>query len=359
MLGILKAGGAYLPLDPLLPKDRLRFMANDARARIILTQQPYAGMWAGQNAMVLNLETGHKTIARHPTHNPAGRAGPKNLAYVLFTSGSTGAPKGVAVEHQQLLNYLHSITETLDIPPRAAFAMVSTFATDLGNTAIYPALCSGGCLHIIAQNQAADAGALAEYFARHPIDCLKIVPSHLAALLAFSQPEKILPRQRLVLGGEAASWDLIKKTHALAPGCHIFNHYGPTETTVGVLTHRIMPEHIKDAAGIVPLGRPIANTQIYLLDAHLQPVPVGVPGQIYIGGANVARGYLHHPDLTAEKFITPPFPGLEAAPGVAPARLYSTGDVARYRPDAFIKKPFDTEDLILVANRLVESGSVR
>ena len=152
----------------------------------------------------------------------------------MFTSGSTGTPKGVLVEHQQLANYVHGVVARLDPPSGASFATVSTIAADLGNTSIFSALCTGGCLHIIAEARLSDPDAMAEYFARTHIDCLKIVPSHLEALLASSHPEHVLSCGRLVMGGEASSWRLVERIKTLAPQCAIFNHYGPTETTVGV-----------------------------------------------------------------------------------------------------------------------------
>jgi amino acid adenylation domain-containing protein len=313
MLGVLKAGGAYVPLDPTLPKERLAFLLDDTQAPVLLTQQPLAARLPAtrQKLHVILLDTDWEVIAQQPAQNPASQVQGKNLVYVLFTSGSTGQPKGVAVEHRQLLNYVHGITARLELPAQANYATVSTFAADLGNTVIFPALCGGGCLHVIPYERATDPDALADYVRRHQIDCLKLVPSHLAALLAAAQPEQIMPRQRLVLGGETCHWELIKKAQALAPNCVIFNHYGPTETTVGVLTYRISPPSTSGprypSPSTVPLGRPLANTQIYLLDSSQQPVPVGVPGEVYIGGAGVARGYLNRPELTAEKFITDPF----------------------------------------------------
>jgi hypothetical protein len=151
------------------------------------------------------------------------------LVYVLFTSGSTGHSQGRRVEHRQLVNYVDSISEVLDLPPGSSYASVSTFAADLGNTAVFPALCSGGTLHVISQDRVTDAEAFAEYCSRHSIDCLKIVPSHLQALLTAPRPERALPKRRLVLGGEAAGWPLISKVHELAPDCIVFNHYGPTK----------------------------------------------------------------------------------------------------------------------------------
>ncbi|HEY7492545.1 MAG TPA: amino acid adenylation domain-containing protein, partial [Candidatus Tectomicrobia bacterium] len=331
MLGILKAGGAYVPLDPVLPQARLAGMVEEARPRVLLTQERLLARLPTPGGPVVCLDTEWEVISRHSAENPSSGVRPEHLAYVLFTSGSTGQPKGVAVAHDNLCNYVHSIAERLVLPAGASYATVSTFAADLGHTAIFPALVTGGCLHVVSQECATDPNAFADYFRRHAIDCLKIVPSHLAALLGSLPSGEVLPRQRLVMGGEACGWDLVERVRKLAPECLIFNHYGPTETTVGVLTHAIAPGEAAVHTATVPLGRPLGNTQVYLLDAQLRPVPIGVPGEVYIGGANVARGYLQQPALTAERFLPDPFSGEPSA------RLYRTGDMARHRPDGVIE----------------------
>lgn len=327
MLGILKAGGAYLPLDPNIPEERLDLMLQDAQVQVLLTQEKLLSRLPASTAQVVCLDNWEAD--QNSFENPLSSVTRENLAYVIYTSGSTGTPKGVAVEHRQLCNYLHGILEKLDLPDTASFATVSTFAADLGNTVIFSALCTGGCLHIISPERATNPVALAEYCRRHPIDCLKIVPSHLNALLTTANPEEILPSQLLILGGEAASWDLVTQVQQLKPSCQILNHYGPTEATIGVLTYKV--EHKAAPSKAVPLGRPLANTQIYLLDEHLQPVPIYVPGELYIGGANLARGYLNRPELTQERFIPNPFTEVEGS------RLYKTGDLARYLPDGNIE----------------------
>ncbi len=336
LLGVLKAGGAYVPLDPQLPPDRLAFILAETHSPVLLTQQQLAEKLPELGTHVICLDTSWKDFAQASQENCVSKVIAEDLVYVIFTSGSTGQPKGVAIEHRQLFNYLNGILARLELPTGASLATVSTLAADLGNTAIFPSLCTGGCLHMISQERAFDPNALADYFCRYPIDFLKIVPSHMAALLTASHPEQILPGQCLVLGGEATGWDLIKKLLSLAPDCAIFNHYGPTETTVGVTTYRLAQDQPKrkmkdNGQTTIPLGRPMANIQIYLLDSYRQPVPIGVPGELYISGNSLGRGYLNRPDLTAEKFIPNPF---SDKPG---AGLYKTGDLARYLPDGNIE----------------------
>ena len=329
LLGVLKAGGAYLPLDPVEPRHSLGFVLGDARPQLLVTQARLrAGLPAACPETVL-LDADWPLIARESSARPASRTGPDHLLYVIYTSGSTGQPKGVPITHRQMLNYLAGLYRRLDLPPGAGYAMVSTLAADLGCTMLYPALTGGGCLHLLPEHRVADPAALAEYFERHAIDALKIVPSHLAALMTYSRPQAVLPRQRLVLGGEASRWEWIEQIQALAPDCLVLNHYGPTETTVGVMTRRL--ERATGRRGPVPLGRPIANAEVYVLDRHLRPVPIGVTGQLHIGGIALARGYLDRPALTAERFIPDPF---SSTPG---DRLYQTGDLARHLPDGNVE----------------------
>jgi len=350
LLGILKAGGAYLPLDPALPVEGLAFRLQDAQSPVLLTQQSLAKTLPQLPVQIVSLDADWQNIAQSSDANLPSITVSNNLAYTLFTSGSTGTPKGVAVEHGQLLNYIYGITDRLDLPIGSSFATVSTFAADLGNTSIFSALCMGGCLHVVSQERASDPEALADYFRRYPIDCLKIVPSHLAILLASSQSRYILPYRRLILGGEAASWELIETIQQRSPGCQIFNHYGPTETTVGVLADRIEDNSVSDRTQTVPLGRPLANTQVYVLDQQLHPVPIGVPGELYIGGGGLARGYLNRPELTSERFIPNPF--------VSETRLYKTGDVARYLPDGKLEFLGRTDYQIKVRGFRIEVGEI-
>jgi amino acid adenylation domain-containing protein len=353
MLGILKAGGVYVPLEPSQPVERLGYMLEDVRPLAVLTQQRLLESFPAHTAPVLCLDADRDELARERGDNPPGGAAAGNLAYIIFTSGSTGRPKGVLVEHRQLVNYVHAIEERLSLSPGESYATVSTFAADLGHTCIFPSLSFGGCLHIISQERASDPAALSDYFTRQPVDVLKIVPSHLEALLASPAPEKVLPRRRLILGGESSRWELIETVRRLAPGCEIFNHYGPTETTVGTITFHVEEGSIGEHAANIPLGRPIANAEIYLLDGELRPVVTGMLGELYIGGAGVARGYLSHPAMTAEKFVPNPF---ATQPG---ARLYRTGDLARYRPSGDIEFAGRADNQIKFHGYRVELNEIR
>ncbi|MBE7384650.1 MAG: amino acid adenylation domain-containing protein [Leptolyngbya sp. SIO1E4] len=388
LLGILKAGGAYIPLEPALPEEGIAFRLQDARVAVLLSQQQLAERLAEPRTPLVCLDSEWEIIAQESQANPSSQVTAENLAYVLFTSGSTGKPKGVAVEHQHLFNYVNAISEELNLSACTGFANVSTFAADLGNTTLFSSLCRGGCLHLVSQERASNPEALANYFQRYPVDCLKIVPSHLTALLTASHPEQILPQQRLILGGEVCRWDLIEQIQNYAPDCLIFNHYGPTETTVGVLTYLIngaTPAVTSRRGETVPIGHPIANTQIYLLDAYLQPVPIGVPGELYISGAGVARGYLNRPDLTTERFVANPFgevggrksevgsqeikdrsqeSGVRKANNEQPITdngqpiLYKTGDLARYLPDGNIEFLGRIDHQVKIRGFRIELGEI-
>ncbi|HEX9732039.1 MAG TPA: amino acid adenylation domain-containing protein [Thermoanaerobaculia bacterium] len=319
MLAVLKAGGAYVPLDPGAPPRRLERQLRDAGAAWAVT---VGDLEAALPEGVGRVLAEPSATQSEPDTNPSPAAGPDHLAYVIYTSGSTGRPKGVAVEHRQLHAYSQGILGLLR-SGELSFATVSTLTADLGNTAILAALMTGGALHLVSEGRLADGDALGEYLERHHVDGLKIVPSHLAALLSCSRPERLLPRRCLVLGGEAASWPLIERVRALAPRCAIFNHYGPTEATVGAVATRLTDEPANRAAP--PIGRPLAGAEAHVFGRGLAVTPPGVPGELHLGGAGVSRGYLGQPRRTAERFIPHP-----AASG-AGERLYSTGDLARWR----------------------------
>ena len=347
LLGILKAGGAYLPLDPTLPTAALAFRVQQAQLEIVVTQPILADQLSQSSVQPVYVDDA-KQVAES-TDNPSDIATPNNLAYVLFTSGSTGQPKGVGIEHRQVIHYLHGILPQLHLSPGASFAHVSTFAADLGNTILFAALCTGGCLHLLSQSRLMDPALLAEYCRRHPIEVLKIAPSHLKALMDTAAPTALLPRHCLILGGETVTWDLVNRIRQFSP-CRLLNHYGPTEATVGVLTHPI--EGQSSDAATVPLGQPLPQAQIYLLDHCQQLVPVGVVGELYIGGAQLARGYQHRPDLTSERFIPNPF---SAEPG---ARLYRTGDLARHLPDGRLEFLGRVDDQVKIRGFRVELGEI-
>ncbi|WP_437796533.1 amino acid adenylation domain-containing protein [Sorangium sp. So ce693] len=351
LLGALKAGAAYVPVDPKFPRERLRAVVEDSGARVVITQERWAGAFDGPGPALLFLDRDAGALAAEPDA-PIGRtARPENLAYLIYTSGSTGRPKGVAVEHRHLVNYVRGVLARLPLAEGGGMALVSTVAADLGHTSLFGALCSGRALHVLSEARIFDPDATAEYMSRHGVEALKIVPSHLAALLEAARPERVLPARCLVVGGEASSWELIERIRALAPGCTVVNHYGPTETTVGSLTWQIDPADGRSGA-TVPIGRPLPNTQAYVLGVNFEPMPVGVPGELYLGGAGVTRGYHARPELTAERFVPDPFGGV---PG---GRLYRTGDRARLLANGAIEFLGRTDHQIKLRGHRVELGEI-
>ncbi|HYK41881.1 MAG TPA: amino acid adenylation domain-containing protein, partial [Thermoanaerobaculia bacterium] len=356
LLGIWKAGGGYVPLVPDHPPARLSQQISQSACRLLITDSRSRGNFAGYDGETLDFDADRSLLETAPSVNPPSSARPSNLAYVMYTSGSTGVPKGVRVRHENLVNYTHFIArDLLGIRPGSrsplSFATVSTLAADLGNTAIFPALITGGCLHVIPYETAMEAGRFEEYVSRNPIDVLKIVPSHFAALFA-SGGRRVLPRRTLILGGEALPWDLVDRIQSSGATAEIVNHYGPTETTVGSLTFRVPTAAGGRFSSTVPIGRPIANTQVFVVDPEGQPVPMGVAGELFIGGAGVASGYQNVPTETAERFVADLLP--EAGGG----RVYRTGDRVRHLPGGDLEFLGRMDDQVKIRGFRVEPGEV-
>jgi amino acid adenylation domain-containing protein len=325
LLAILKAGGAYVPLDPAYPDERLRHMVEDSAPVVLLAQESLAGRFPG----VPVLDLGDAAVWAHqPATNPAP-AGltPDHLAYLIYTSGSTGLPKGVMVRHQGLTHYIDwAKTAYADDQP-ASFALYSSFAFDLTVTSLYVPLVTGGAVVVYGERGEGDIAVL-RVFEDDAVDVVKLTPAHLALLEGRDLSNRRI--RKLIVGGEELKAPLARSiVEASAGEMAIFNEYGPTETVVGCMIHRFDPELDRGAA--VPIGRPITNTRMYVLDANGEPVPMGVVGELYIGGAGVARGYLNRAELTAERFVEDRFSGV---PG---ARLYRTGDLGRWLRDGTIE----------------------
>ncbi|MEM7582117.1 MAG: amino acid adenylation domain-containing protein [Acidobacteriota bacterium] len=320
MLGVLESGAAYVPLDERFPVARWSYMLSDCDAAALITDRhelpevelPSRVLHLGNDADELTPASGVES---------SRRARPTDLCYVIYTSGSTGKPKGVAVEHRHLVSYTLGVSERLELSGLKNFGSVSTLAADLGHTAVFPALCSGATLHLLDRDRVVDPEALSDYVEDHALDLLKVVPSHLEALLDGAEDsaagERVLPRKRLVLGGEAARAGLIDELRRRAPACRVFNHYGPSEATVGVLTHPLERHGVEPS---LPLGRPLPGARAVVLSADLRLQPLGVPGELYLAGATVSRGYWRQPALTAERFLPSPFGSRGGE------RLYRTGD---------------------------------
>ncbi|HEY9741094.1 MAG TPA: amino acid adenylation domain-containing protein, partial [Coleofasciculaceae cyanobacterium] len=318
LLGILKAGGAYVPLDPEYPTERLSFMLEDARVGVLLTQQRLIERLPEHQAKQVFLDEAWSQIAQNNQDNPTSGARVFDLANVIYTSGSTGRPKGVMVEHKGLCNLAQAQIQTFSVDSDSRILQFASFSFDASISEVVMALRSGATLYLGTKDSLLPGKPLIERLRDYSITHITLPPSALAVM-----PVEELPAlQTIIVAGEACSAELIRQWSA---GRNFFNAYGPTEATVCATIAKCTDGEK------ISIGKAIANTQVYILDENLQPVPVGVPGELHIGGAGLARGYLNRPDLTQEKFIPNPFSH------ESDSRLYKTGDLARYLSDGNIE----------------------
>ena len=321
LLGVLKAGGAYVPLDPEFPRRRLEHMLADAKAPVILTQQRLLDTLPQHEARVLCVDAEWDVIVQESAENPRVNVAPDQLTYVMYTSGSTGLPKGVMVTHRGVVNFLTSMRQRPGLTSADRLLAVTTLSFDIAGLEIYLPLSTGACVVLADQNDVRDGHRLLGLLREAGVTVLQATPATWRLLIeAGWNGETPL---KALCGGEALPRDLAEQ---LLQRCgSLWNLYGPTETTIWSTAQEITRER-----PAISIGRPIANTQIYILDRHGQPAPIGVPGELYIGGAGVARGYNNRPELTAERFVPDPF-----SPD-PDARLYRTGDLARWLADGRI-----------------------
>lgn len=336
IFAVLKSGAAWLPVDPDTPAERIGYMVAQAGAIALLVDLSVKPPFQAGEIPIINIWGETETLVSDGVDttpvSPANCApSPEQLAYVIFTSGSTGRPKGVAIEHRQLTAYVRALRVDLGLSDGASYALVSTMAADLGHTPVFAAVTSGGCVHVIPPAASKDITALADYFLKTPVDCIKIVPAHLEALCRSFPPHATFSWRTLVVGGEPLTWELTQLVKRLAPGCTIVNEYGPTETTVGVVAASADLEKERFNTTEAPIGHPRAGVSSYVLDQSFRPVSAWVTGDLYIGGNHVGRGYVGAADLTSERFFPDPF---QSIPG---SRMYMTGDRARYRTDGTLE----------------------
>jgi amino acid adenylation domain-containing protein len=325
LLGVLKAGGAFVPLDPTYPRQRLTRILNDVNPTVMLVQA--GSELPERHGLIFNLDSDWPMIAGQDEESPKCPVTPDNLAYVIYTSGSTGKPKGVMVSHRNLVN---STTARWYYyrEPVTAFLLLSALAFDSSMAGVFWTLTQGGTLVVPEDDAILDMPRLSDLVAKNQVSHVLSVPSLYDEILEEARPEQLTSLRTVILAGESCPPKVIEQHRQKIPQTEIFNEYGPTETTVWSTVHRLEPGLSRTR---ISIGRPIANTQLYILDASLQPVPIGVPGELHIAGEGVARGYLNSPELTAERFIADPF---SKSPG---ARLYKTGDRARYLADGKIE----------------------
>ncbi|HEV2864149.1 MAG TPA: amino acid adenylation domain-containing protein, partial [Pyrinomonadaceae bacterium] len=320
VLGTLKAGGAYVPLDPSYPRDRLSFMLEDSRVPVLLTHSAAVSSLPPCPARLLLLDELSEVLPGESGENPRREVLPDNLAYVIYTSGSTGRPKGVLIQHRGLCNLARLQARTFGLGPADRVLQFASLSFDASIFEFTKALCVGASLHLAPRERLLPGEGLERLLAERGITSVTLPPTAAEVL----EPERAAGLRVLVVAGEACRPELARRW---ADGRDFYNGYGPTEATVCASLHPIRG----DEEGRVPIGRPVSNTRLYVLDSQLRPAPVGATGELHIGGVGLARGYLNRPALTAERFIPDPF-GTEAG-----ARLYRTGDLARYLPGGEIE----------------------
>ena len=341
ILGVLKAGAAYVPLDPAYPKQRIKFILEDTRAALLLTESALLddAKSLGASCRFLSLDADWSTISSRATNPPETGVRPANLAYVIYTSGSTGQPKGVAIEHRSPVMFIHWARQVFTREQLAGVMFSTSICFDVSIFEMFATLSCGGTL-ILADNGL----HLSSLPAREQVTLVSLVPSVLAEILRLGAlPGSV---RTVVCAGEPLSVDTVRRAYEQPHVEKVYDLYGPTETTVYSTCALRHPE------ASATIGRPIANTQIYLLDSNLQPVPIGVPGQIFIGGDGLARGYLNRPELTAEKFVPNPFAAQTQA------RLYKTGDLARYRVDGSIEFLGRIDHQVKIRGFRIELGEI-
>ncbi|MEH2082689.1 MAG: amino acid adenylation domain-containing protein [Nostoc sp.] len=350
VLGILKAGGAYVPIDPIYPQERQTFILKDTQTPVLLSQQSLAADIPIQGIQVICLDSDWEVIAQECTENPVSQTTALNLAYVIYTSGSTGKPKGTLIPHQGLVNYLHWCTQAYTVSQGEGTLVHSSLAFDLTITSLFSPLLVGGRVELLLEDKGIEtlSNSLRDY---SNLSLVKITPAHLELLNQQILPEEAAKITRaFIIGGENLLAQNIAFWQKFAPNTMLVNEYGPTETVVGCCIYKV-PTH-QHLSGSIPIGNPIANTKLYVLDQYCQLVPIGVVGELYIGGLGLARGYLNRPELTAEKFIPNPL-GTEVG-----ERLYKTGDLVRYQQDGTLEFLGRCDDQVKIRGFRIELGEI-
>ncbi len=350
LLAILKAGGAYVPLDPVYPKERLEFMVKDSQLSVLLTEHDQLANLPDHKALIVCLDADWEIIAQYSSDKPSSKTTPDNLAYTIYTSGSTGQPKGVQIIHQAVVNFLTFMSQQPGLSKQDILLAVTTISFDIAVLELYLPMAVGARIVLVTREIASNASELLRILAQSGATVMQATPATWQMLLAAGWQGN--PNLKILCGGEAMHRDLANQL--LARSASVWNMYGPTETTIWSTVYRVQPEDIP-----VPIGRPIANTQIYLVDHEqyeknnsIQLVSVGEVGELLIGGIGLARGYLNQPDLTAKKFIPNPFSNEFGF------RLYRTGDLARYNSDGNIELIGRIDNQVKIRGFRIELGEI-
>ena len=347
ILGILKAGGAYVPLDPSYPPERLAFMVTDTQVSVLLTQQRLVTQLPPSNAHIVCLDSDWTAIALESQANPICNVSPDNLAYVIYTSGSTGIPKGVSVIHRGVVRLVKS-SNYADFSASQVFLQLAPLAFDASTFEVWGALLNGARL-VLFPSDKPSLDELGQIIERYKVSIIWLTAG-LFHLMVDEQLESLRPLQQLLAGGDVLSVNHVQRFREALPNCQLINGYGPTESTTFTCCYPI--EDAKNLGNSVPIGRPIANTEVYILNPQLQPMPIGAIGEIYIGGDGLASGYFNRPELTTERFIPNPFRNQSGA------KLYKTGDLARYFPNGNIEFLGRIDNQVKIRGFRIELGEV-
>jgi amino acid adenylation domain-containing protein len=350
LLGVLKAGGAFVPLDPGYPSERLEFMAADIAAPVMLVQDSVVGRMLNPHWLrgkALSLEQNRANIAQESIANPVNRTTAENLAYVMYTSGSTGRPKGVMVNHRAVVRLVKN-TNYIELSEREVFLQFSPVSFDASTLEIWGPLLNGGCLAMMPPERQS-LGDLGMAIRQYGVTTLWLTAG-LFNVMVEHRLEDLKPLKQLLAGGDALSPSHVRKALETLPGCRLINGYGPTEGTTFTCCRTITADDARGSS--IPIGRPISNTQVFLLDSENDLVGPGEVGELCIGGDGLARGYLNQPDLTAAKFVRHLFCDEQEA------RIYKTGDLARYRPDGSIEFLGRLDDQVKISGYRVEPGEI-
>ena len=348
ILGILKAGGAYVPIDPGYPRERIEYILQDTAAAFVIGELSNSQIHPSHpDLVVIDLDKDWPTISRQPINNMPRVANPGSLAYIIYTSGTTGQPKGVMIEHKALMDHCYGIIKVAGLEKCKSFALFSPLVFDAGHSLIHSAFILGASLHVLSSELVEDGNKLLKYFNDNPIDCLKIVPS---LWLSYALDDNIILANRvMIFGGESFATLIVDKLKASRYYGVVYNHYGPTEATIGKSIYKV---NIEESYQVVPIGKPFSNTRFYIVDQQGRQAALGMPGELFIAGDGLARGYLNQSETTAKYFFPDTFSKLKGS------KMYSTGDVVKWLANGNIEYLGRKDEQVKIRGHRIELSEI-